>query len=145
MKTGPFYVITKYSILCESLHSRRTFLRQHAGDILNAVKCLDEAQSLDTADRYVNSKCTKYMLRAGLLKEAEEMCSKFTRVGCTDDGFLHCNDSLTIDRSKFNSSGRSQCHGQPARDAMHVVRTGMCLSLQEAATVWRGPQEVHRD
>ena len=53
---------------------------QHAGDIHEAVRCLDEAQSLDTADRYINYKCAKYMLRAGMIKEAEEMCSKFTRV-----------------------------------------------------------------
>ncbi|ESO01348.1 hypothetical protein HELRODRAFT_112750 [Helobdella robusta] len=62
---------------------------KHAGDIMNAVKCLDEAQSLDTADRYVNSKCTKYMLRAGLLKEAQDMCSKFTREGISAMENLH--------------------------------------------------------
>ena len=59
---------------------------QHAGDIHEAVNCLDEAQSLDTADRYINSKCAKYMLRAGMIKEAEEMCSKFTRVS----SLLYC-------------------------------------------------------
>lgn len=53
---------------------------QHSGDIQEAVHCLDEAQALDTADRYINSKCAKYMLRANLGKGAEEMCSKFTRV-----------------------------------------------------------------
>lgn len=41
---------------------------------------MDEAQALDTADRFINSKCAKYLLKAGLIKEAEEMCSKFTRV-----------------------------------------------------------------
>ncbi len=41
---------------------------------------MDEAQSLDTADRYINSKCAKYMLRANLIQEASEMCAKFTRV-----------------------------------------------------------------
>jgi len=41
---------------------------------------MDEAQGLDTADRYINSKCAKYLLRANLMKEAEEKCSKFTRV-----------------------------------------------------------------
>lgn len=53
---------------------------QHAGNIKEAVRWMDEAQALDTADRFVNSKCAKYMLKAGLIKEAEEMCSKFTRV-----------------------------------------------------------------
>jgi len=44
------------------------------------VRWLDEAQSLDMADRYINSKCAKYMLRAGKIADAELMCSKFTRV-----------------------------------------------------------------
>ncbi|KAL1129941.1 hypothetical protein AAG570_012885 [Ranatra chinensis] len=54
---------------------------KHAGDVYEAYKWVDEAQELDTADRYVNSKCAKYMLRANLIKEAEETCSKFTREG----------------------------------------------------------------
>ena len=45
---------------------------------------MDEAQALDTADRFINSKCAKYMLKANLIKEAEEMCSKFTRVCMTN-------------------------------------------------------------
>lgn len=52
---------------------------KHAGDLIEAYKWLDEAQSLDTADRYINSKCAKYMLRANMVKEAEEICAKFTR------------------------------------------------------------------
>lgn len=54
---------------------------KHSGDPYEAYKQLDEAQSLDTADRYINSKCAKYMLRANKLKDAEEMCAKFTREG----------------------------------------------------------------
>lgn len=42
---------------------------------------MDEAQSLDTADRYINSKCAKYMLKGNLVQEAADMCSKFTREG----------------------------------------------------------------
>ena len=53
---------------------------QHAGDIEEAVRLMDEAQSLDTADRYINSKCAKYMLKGNLVQEAADMCSKFTRV-----------------------------------------------------------------
>ncbi|XP_005458904.1 N-alpha-acetyltransferase 15, NatA auxiliary subunit isoform X2 [Oreochromis niloticus] len=54
---------------------------KHAGNIKEAARWMDEAQALDTADRFINSKCAKYMLKAGLIKEAEEMCSKFTREG----------------------------------------------------------------
>ncbi|EGW07011.1 NMDA receptor-regulated protein 1 [Cricetulus griseus] len=54
---------------------------KHAGNIKEAARWMDEAQALDTADRFINSKCAKYMLKANLIKEAEEMCSKFTREG----------------------------------------------------------------
>uniref|UniRef100_A0A674APE9 N-alpha-acetyltransferase 15, NatA auxiliary subunit a n=1 Tax=Salmo trutta TaxID=8032 RepID=A0A674APE9_SALTR len=56
---------------------------KHAGNIKEAARWMDEAQALDTADRFINSKCAKYMLKAGLVKEAEEMCSKFTREGAS--------------------------------------------------------------
>ena len=55
-------------------------ISKHAGNYYEAVKWMDEAQSLDTADRFINYKCTKYMLRANMIKEAEEIASKFTRV-----------------------------------------------------------------
>uniref|UniRef100_A0A1B0CM67 Putative acetyltransferase n=1 Tax=Lutzomyia longipalpis TaxID=7200 RepID=A0A1B0CM67_LUTLO len=54
---------------------------KHSGDPYEAFRWLDEAQSLDTADRYINSKCAKYMLRANMVNEAEEVCGKFTREG----------------------------------------------------------------
>jgi hypothetical protein len=41
---------------------------------------MDEAQSLDTADRFVNCKCTKYLLRANQINTALEIAGKFTRV-----------------------------------------------------------------
>lgn len=56
------------------------FILQHAGNIKEAAQWMDEAQALDTADRFINSKCAKYMMKASLIKDAEEMCSKFTRV-----------------------------------------------------------------
>lgn len=52
---------------------------KHAGNHYEAVKWLDEAQSLDTADRFVNYKCSKYMLRASMIKEAQDIAGKFTR------------------------------------------------------------------
>ncbi|GMR42268.1 hypothetical protein PMAYCL1PPCAC_12463, partial [Pristionchus mayeri] len=54
-------------------------IHKHSGDEQLAARILDEAQSLDTADRYINSKAAKYLLRAGRLEEAEKMCAKFTR------------------------------------------------------------------
>lgn len=42
---------------------------------------MDEAQAMDRADRYINCKSAKYLLRANKVKEAEEMCQWFTRGG----------------------------------------------------------------
>ena len=47
---------------------------------MGAVDAVTEAQTLDTADRYVNSKSTSYMLAANMIQPAQEMCAKFTRV-----------------------------------------------------------------
>uniref|UniRef100_A0A915BNH6 Acetyltransferase n=2 Tax=Parascaris univalens TaxID=6257 RepID=A0A915BNH6_PARUN len=63
------------------LYMVKAKIYKHAGDAREAARLMEQAQALDTADRYINSKCAKYMLRAGLIKEAEEMCSKFTREG----------------------------------------------------------------
>uniref|UniRef100_A0A6M2DS14 Putative acetyltransferase n=1 Tax=Xenopsylla cheopis TaxID=163159 RepID=A0A6M2DS14_XENCH len=54
---------------------------KHAGDPYEAYKWVEEAQALDTADRYINSKCAKYMLRVNMVREAEHTCAKFTREG----------------------------------------------------------------
>lgn len=54
---------------------------KHMGEFDKAAEQLNEAQRLDTADRYLNSKCAKYLLRANKVPQAEEMCSKFTRAG----------------------------------------------------------------
>lgn len=54
---------------------------KHLGDIDGAISALDQAQSLDTADRYLNSKAAKYLLRGNKIKEAEDMCAYFTREG----------------------------------------------------------------
>ena len=40
------------------------FILQHVGDCEEAAKWMDEAQSLDTADRYINCKSAKYLLGA---------------------------------------------------------------------------------
>lgn len=49
---------------------------------------MKEAQSLDTADRFVNCKSTKYCLRANQISGALEMAGKFTRVWLTGIRFF---------------------------------------------------------
>lgn len=69
-----------YTSTLVELYMIKGKIYKHSGNVYEAVKWLDEAQSLDTADRFVNYKCSKYMLRANMIKEAEEIASKFTRV-----------------------------------------------------------------
>lgn len=54
---------------------------KHFGDSLNALKVANEARNLDLADRYLNTKCTKYALRANMVTQAEEWIGLFTRDG----------------------------------------------------------------
>ncbi|XP_070607480.1 N-alpha-acetyltransferase 16, NatA auxiliary subunit [Erythrolamprus reginae] len=91
---------------------------KHVGNLKEAARWMDEAQSLDTADRFINSKCAKYMLRANLVKEAEEMCSKFTREGTSATENLNemqCMWFQTECALAFQSLGKygealKQCH-----------------------------------
>lgn len=50
------------------------------GDPYGAAKAMDEARVLDLQDRFLNTKCGKYRLRAGMADEAQEVLGLFTKV-----------------------------------------------------------------
>lgn len=52
---------------------------KHAGDVGAAAEVMDEARKLDLADRYVNSKATKYLLRANQVDRAAATIALFTK------------------------------------------------------------------
>lgn len=54
-------------------------LLKAAGDIKAAVECLDKGRDLDRQDRYINNQTTKYMLEAGMEKDALDRISLFTK------------------------------------------------------------------
>jgi tetratricopeptide (TPR) repeat protein len=54
-------------------------LLKSAGDIKAAVDCLDKGRDLDRQDRYINNQTTKYMLEAGMEKDALDRISMFTK------------------------------------------------------------------
>lgn len=64
----------------ECLLFKARFLK-HCGDIDSAVDVLDKARNMDLADRYVNTKCAKYALRANRVSQAEAWVSIFARDG----------------------------------------------------------------
>jgi len=54
---------------------------KHGGDHVTAYKWMDQARVLDKADRYLNTKCCRYALRAGEIEKAEETVALFLRDG----------------------------------------------------------------
>ncbi|KAF9115827.1 N-alpha-acetyltransferase 15, NatA auxiliary subunit [Mortierella sp. AM989] len=61
------------------LYMTKGRILKHAGDYIGAMEALNEARELDLQDRFINTKCTKYMLRADKMAEAEETVVLFTR------------------------------------------------------------------
>ena len=62
------------------LHLARARTLKRAGDFIGAARAANEARLLDGQDRFLNTKCGKYLLRAGMTKEAESMFGLFTKV-----------------------------------------------------------------
>jgi hypothetical protein len=67
------------------LHACKARVLKRSGDIPGAARSLNDARLLDLQDRFLNTKCAKYRLRAGLSDEAQEIFGLFTKVGdmCT--------------------------------------------------------------
>lgn len=95
---------------------------KHSGDPEEAVKCVDEAQSLDTADRYLNSKCAKYLLRANKVVEAEEMCSKFTREGVSASENLNEMQCMWFQTECALSYQRQEKWGEALKKCIEIDR-----------------------
>ncbi|ORY48339.1 NMDA receptor regulated 1-like protein, isoform CRA_b, partial [Rhizoclosmatium globosum] len=57
---------------------------KHAGDIQQAMQVMNYARNLDLQDRCINTKCVKYMLRAGQIEEAEKTIILFCRIDSAD-------------------------------------------------------------
>ena len=62
------------------LHTCKARVLKHAGDLYGAARCLETARLLDGQDRFLNTKCAKYRLRAGLIDEASKILGLFTKV-----------------------------------------------------------------
>ena len=54
---------------------------RHAGDVAGAADAYEAARKLDTADRYLNNRASKYLIRAGRIDEAIANITHFIRKG----------------------------------------------------------------
>ncbi|EGO03587.1 hypothetical protein SERLA73DRAFT_101816 [Serpula lacrymans var. lacrymans S7.3] len=66
--------------LCKARALKRT------GDYIGASVYLNDARLLDGQDRFLNTKCAKYRLRAGLVEEANEILGLFTKKDASSPG-----------------------------------------------------------
>ena len=62
------------------LHLCKARLLKRSGDLFGAARCLNDARLLDGQDRFLNTKCGKYLLRAGMIEEANVIFAMFTKV-----------------------------------------------------------------
>ncbi|KAF9435768.1 N-alpha-acetyltransferase 16, NatA auxiliary subunit [Entomortierella beljakovae] len=66
------------------LYMTKGRILKHSGDLSGAADSLNEARELDLQDRFINSKCSKYMLRADKMAEAEKTVVMFARADLAD-------------------------------------------------------------
>ena len=65
---------------------------EHQGNYEEAYKWMDVARNMDTADRYLNTKCTRFAFRAGSWRKGEWTIRQFLR---PSDG-LECIEELQV-------------------------------------------------
>lgn len=112
----------EYTPTLVELYMIKAKIYKHAGDHYEAVKWMDEAQSLDTADRFINYKCSKYMLRANMIKEAEEVAGKFTRESTTPFEYLKEMQCMWFETECANSYNRLGKYGESLKKCHQVEK-----------------------
>lgn len=95
---------------------------KHAGNIDAAVENMNDAREMDTADRYLNSKCAKYMLRADKVVEATEILGKFTREGTSPMDNLNEMQCMWFQTECAKTYQRSAKWGEALKKCLEVDR-----------------------
>ena len=60
-------------------HTAKARVLKHTRQSKEAAEAYEQARLLDQADRYLNARCSKYLIRDGKLEEAEKMMALFAR------------------------------------------------------------------
>ncbi|CAF0802062.1 unnamed protein product [Rotaria sp. Silwood1] len=95
---------------------------KHAGDFQTAASWMDEAQSLDTADRFVNCKCTKYFLRANQINNALEIAGKFTRENSSPADYLREMQCMWFGLEMARAYRRLKKYGEALKKCHEIDR-----------------------
>jgi peptide alpha-N-acetyltransferase len=97
------------------LYMTRARALKRAGDPYGAARAMNEARLLDGQDRFINTKTGKYLLRAGMVNEADTIFSKFTRVSVP-----HGMNMSSVVHS-FPDIGRDVCSSRSGGDAGNAL------------------------
>ena len=81
------------------LYTCKARVLKRSGDVYGAARSLNDARLLDLQDRFLNTKCAKYRLRAGLSDEAQEIFGLFTKVIVIHSTFCERLTTLQKDAS----------------------------------------------
>jgi len=71
---------------CIDVYTARARVLRHAGDVAGAADAYDMARRLDLADRYLNTRAVRYMLRADRPEDAFKTVALFLRDGAASQG-----------------------------------------------------------
>ena len=129
------------------LYTCKARILKRAGDLVGAVGCVEDARSLDGADRFLNTKSAKYHLRAGMEGEAGVILGMFTKVGDFWFGLvwmrrgmltMECFSLITTERRAF-------ARIRPRRDAIPALPHRSGRMLQACREAWARSEEIPRN
>ncbi|KAJ1567919.1 N-alpha-acetyltransferase 16, NatA auxiliary subunit, partial [Cladochytrium tenue] len=69
----------KHTPTIVELYMTKAKIFKHVGDLQSAMETMDLARKLDFQDRFINSKCAKYMLRNDCVEDAEKTAALFCK------------------------------------------------------------------
>ncbi|KAI0988590.1 hypothetical protein GJ496_006199 [Pomphorhynchus laevis] len=115
------YILTHTPTLVEAYVIRAKILKR-CGSIAEACLWIVEGQLMDTADKYINSKCTKYLLRNNELDRAEKMIAKFLKDVMTPSEYLSETQCLWYSLETARANFRLRNYGESLRKCYDIIK-----------------------
>jgi len=104
---------------CLDLYLVKARVYKHAGHASAAARWMEEARKMDLADRYLNTKATRYLLRADCVPEAEATIALFTKDGGST---LHEMQCVWFELELAASYLRTGDYGRALKNFTHVEK-----------------------
>eukprot|EP01112_Ceratiomyxa_fruticulosa_P013435 TRINITY_DN3780_c0_g1_i1.p1 TRINITY_DN3780_c0_g1~~TRINITY_DN3780_c0_g1_i1.p1 ORF type:complete len:900 (+),score=223.42 TRINITY_DN3780_c0_g1_i1:541-3240(+) len=104
------------------LYMAKSRILKHAGNLELAANVYNDARKMDLADRYLNTKSTKYLLRCDKRIEADRVISLFTKEGEDFLSYLYEMQATWFEIEKGDSFRRSGEYGWALRSLDCVIK-----------------------